>query len=213
MRGIRTARGGDWHHSTVRNLLVREGCSGGTHKRNTNDDIFVRTQYHFASDIGKMELRLEMSLSSANRSRTIKNRGGAEAARQRLGSLAQISLIGLMIVSISACTQYWAKPGGTSAEFDATKTACNGRSYAQFPPAFRQVMIMGAYTTPMQTTCTGFGYTTNCYTTGGQYVPATYMTVDDNESARSSSAVSCLYSAGWRPAKDKEDAQRITNGL
>jgi hypothetical protein len=24
-RGIRTARGGEWHHSTVRNLLVREG--------------------------------------------------------------------------------------------------------------------------------------------------------------------------------------------
>jgi hypothetical protein len=24
-RGIRTARGGDWHHSTVRNLLAREG--------------------------------------------------------------------------------------------------------------------------------------------------------------------------------------------
>jgi hypothetical protein len=28
-RGIRTARGGAWHDSTVRNLLARVGCSVG----------------------------------------------------------------------------------------------------------------------------------------------------------------------------------------
>src|SRR5271166_3314283 len=32
-RGIRTARGGDWHNSTVRNLLAREGSRSAARPR------------------------------------------------------------------------------------------------------------------------------------------------------------------------------------
>ena len=118
------------------------------------------------------------------------------------------------VVLIGGCTQYWAKPGGTAAEFDATKAACNSRSYSQFPPAITQVMLTAGYTTPMQTICNPSGYgSVSCYTTGGNYMPPVYMPVDQNQGARNDAARSCLYSAGWVPVKDKAEAEAVTNSL
>lgn len=114
------------------------------------------------------------------------------------------------VMAMTSCTQYWAKPGGTAAEFEATKAACQAQSYVEFPPMPDQVMLLGGYTTPLQTTCTGSGYAVNCFTTGGQYIPPTYITVDRNEAARVSGFKSCLYAAGWQQVKNKEEAAEVT---
>jgi hypothetical protein len=120
-------------------------------------------------------------------------------------------IVVILSLVLAGCTQYWAKPGGTPAEFDATKAACEGRAYSQFPPVLQQVMLTQGYTTPMQTNCTPIGYTVSCYTTGGQYIPPAYMTIDQNLTGRNSAFRSCLYSAGWQPVKNKEEADAVTN--
>jgi hypothetical protein len=116
----------------------------------------------------------------------------------------------LALVMLSGCAQRWAKLNGTEAEFNATNAGCSSKAYSQFPPAPRQVMLLAGYTTPIQTNCYTVGYSVQCTTTGGQYIPPTYINVDDNETPRGNAVTSCLYTAGWRPAKDKEEAARIT---
>nr|WP_294510637.1 hypothetical protein [uncultured Rhodopila sp.] len=113
-------------------------------------------------------------------------------------------------VAVAACTEYWAKPGGTPAEFEAAKAACQSQAYAQFRPVMQQVMVSPGYVTPLQTICNGGQYGTNCYTTGGQYLPPSFMMVDQNEAGRNSAARSCLFAAGWQPARNKADAEAIS---
>ena len=129
------------------------------------------------------------------------------ASRQRL--FRGIALAATL--ASASCTQYWAKPGGTKAEFEATESGCESQSYMQFPPMMQQMMISAGYTTPIQTSCSGTGYVVNCFTTGGQYIPPAYMPVDQNRSARDSAVRSCLFSAGWQPVKDKAEAEAVNN--
>ena len=119
--------------------------------------------------------------------------------------------IPLFALCVTACTQYWAKPGGTEAEFEVTKGSCGAQSFQQFPPMPQLVAVGGGYITPLQTQCVQRGNRQDCYTVGGQYVPPMYGTVDMNESARVAAFRSCLLAAGWVPAKDKAEAQAITN--
>jgi hypothetical protein len=75
----------------------------------------------------------------------------------------------------------------------------------------QQVQLTSGYTTPVQTNCSSFGYTVNCFTTGGQYVPPASIPIDMNQSARNSAVRSCLFSAGWQPVKDHAEAAAVTN--
>jgi hypothetical protein len=115
-----------------------------------------------------------------------------------------------LTIGTTGCTQYWAKPGGTQLEFEATKSACQTQAFAQFPAMPQQVMLTTGYITPVQTSCAGSGYAVNCFSTGGQYVPPAYVTVDQNQGARNSAVRSCLFEAGWRPVKDREEAIAVT---
>ncbi len=115
------------------------------------------------------------------------------------------------VMALAACTEYWGKPGGTSAEFEATKAACTSQAYEQFAPNMRQVEISRGYTTPMQTNCTGFGNSVNCSTTGGQYMPSVYVPIDMNEGQRNGASRSCLIIAGWQPVKDRDEARALNN--
>jgi hypothetical protein len=105
------------------------------------------------------------------------------------------------VLLTASCVTKWSKPGATEAEFEGTKSACDGRSYSQFPPAPQQIMIMAGYVTPMQTQCYGSGYYVNCNTTGGQYIPPSYMTVDNNQRPRDAAVRSCFFEQGWTPDK------------
>lgn len=128
-----------------------------------------------------------------------------------MGSLHRLGFL-LVAVALSGCApQIWAKPGGTSVEFEATKAACISQSYSQFPPMPEQIMIMAGYVTPVQTTCSGGGYTVNCFSTGGNYIPPAYVTVDQNQNARNSGFRSCLMTAGWQPVKNQDEAAAVTN--
>jgi hypothetical protein len=115
---------------------------------------------------------------------------------------------------VSACApQIWAKPGGTPAEFEYVKAGCSAQSYNMFPPVYQEVRVQPGYYTPMQTSCYGSGVANNCFTSGGYYVPPTFVPVDQNQGARSSAARSCLMMAGWQPVKDEAEAALVTNSV
>lgn len=108
-------------------------------------------------------------------------------------------IVGMML--IGGCATKWVKPGGTEREFEATKAHCQSKSLSQYPPRLREVTIGTGYTTPVTTNCYSIGYSVNCYTTGGDYVPPIKMTVDDNDSSRKEATKGCLYQHGWTPEK------------
>ena len=49
--------------------------------------------------------------------------------------------ISALVFVLSGCTEKWAKPGGTDAEFQAMKGACSARSYARFPPMMETIQL------------------------------------------------------------------------
>ena len=120
-----------------------------------------------------------------------------------------VMVLAIIAFLLGACAEYWAKPGGTEAELDATKSICRTQSYLLFPPVLQQVMVDGGYVTPLITTCSGWGPNRSCVTSGGMFLPPTYAAVDDNAEPREAAFRSCLYTAGWRQVKDKAEAQAL----
>ena len=49
----------------------------------------------------------------------------------------------------------------------------------------------------MVTSCSGFGYSASCVTTGGQYTPPVSVPYDANGGARQQVYQGCMYSEGW----------------
>src|SRR3954453_1345173 len=101
-----------------------------------------------------------------------------------------------LALSLTGCNQYWAKPGATPAEFDATMTACEAWAYRLFPLMMEQVQLSPGYTTPLSTVCEPQGHRVSCYPTGGTYVPPDYGSVDRNGRAREYAVSACLNDAG-----------------
>lgn len=112
----------------------------------------------------------------------------------------RMTLFALLCLVNSGCTQLYEKPGGTQAEFEADKAACNYKAATMYPPSPQPVVIAPAHYTPIQTYCTGSGYFVTCNTTGGDYVPAVTVLVDANGGNRNEAAESCLVSEGWTKA-------------
>jgi hypothetical protein len=110
----------------------------------------------------------------------------------------------LVATLLAGCVERWQKPGGTAAEFDATRTACSVRAQTMFPPLIRTTLVQPGYYAPSQTNCTGSGPQRRCTTTGGHWVPPSYASVDDNQNARRQQVRSCLFTAGWRPVEDDD---------
>jgi len=104
--------------------------------------------------------------------------------------------------ALSGCIERWEKPGATPQEFDAMKASCISRAYARFPPRVREIALTGAYTAPIQTSCSEYGYNVACSQTGGQYIAPITTTVDDNQYARNQDTRACFYESGWQPAEN-----------
>jgi hypothetical protein len=125
------------------------------------------------------------------------------------------SLLFVLMLSslmLCGCTEYWAKPGGTEAEFEATESACVARSYQQFPPMPQMVMVSsGNAASITNTKCSSTGSSTNCTSIGGHFSMPSVTVVDINEDARYSAVRACLFAAGWVPAKNEAEAKAIFN--
>lgn len=103
---------------------------------------------------------------------------------------------------LSACAERWEKPGATERDFDAMQSACFSYASARFPPLIRPLQIDEGHMTPIVTKCDRSDHSVSCSQRGGDYVPPTFIGIDDNGEAREADMRSCLYRNGWHPAKD-----------
>ena len=119
---------------------------------------------------------------------------------------------GAALIALAGCT-YWAKPGGTRAEFEWTDSRCEADAFARFPTVLQTVLLSPGYVAPVRTDCQPTPNGPRCVTVGGEFVPPSYSTVDINSQPRSASARSCLIAAGWQPAGSREEADAITRSV
>ncbi|MCQ4158458.1 hypothetical protein NON00_00765 [Roseomonas sp. GC11] len=99
---------------------------------------------------------------------------------------------------LAGCEERWAKPGASPAEYEATRARCEQRLHAQFPPILERVQSSGGYVSPVQTRCSGDANNRRCTTTGGNWVPPSFTTIDHNEDVRERGIAGCLIEQGWR---------------
>lgn len=124
-------------------------------------------------------------------------------------TMKRIVMLTCFSTLLAGCAQRWAKPGGTPEEFRATEAQCQARAFSQFPPVMDRVQTSPGYTTPLQTSCYPSGYAVQCLTTGGQYMPPTFMSIDRNDSVRARGVQGCLLEQGWRPVDREGRPQQI----
>jgi len=112
---------------------------------------------------------------------------------------------------LAGCAQYWAKPGGTTADLSAARTRCEDKANAAFPPLMQPVQVAGGTPSPMVTTCAPAGGSVACSTAGtGFWAPVT-TTLDQNIGPRRQAVDACLADAGWTAARSRGEATSITN--
>jgi hypothetical protein len=109
----------------------------------------------------------------------------------------------VLALSVAGCTEYWAKPGAGEREFEVMRGQCNARGYQRFPPLVRTSLSQEGHYAPVTNRCVTKGNSTECTKTGGQWVPPSYTTVDDNERPRDEDIRSCFFENGWAPVEKK----------
>lgn len=73
---------------------------------------------------------------------------------------------------------------------------CQQEAARAYAPAMYNSTVGVGYTTPSYTTCNAYGYSANCVTTGGNYVPPAQVTLDANSSNRNNHFNYCMVSRG-----------------
>ena len=117
--------------------------------------------------------------------------------------------VAVLLLLVSGCTEKWAKPGASDADFAAINAACTARATALFPPAVEQVIVADAKPSA--------GPSSNCSATsssmmgndmmmddcgmGSDVSLPTQAMIDHNAEARAAEARNCLIASGWQPVK------------
>jgi hypothetical protein len=116
-----------------------------------------------------------------------------------IGRSAKLSSVVLLVVFlVTGCArQVWIKPGATQSEFQVAKGRCIAAAYSQVPAAPAVATIGGGYVSPTYTTCSGYGYSATCFTSGGQYTPPARIPYDANAAGRNEVFNGCMYADGW----------------
>ena len=105
--------------------------------------------------------------------------------------------VSLCVVLLTGCAIGWSRPNTTEAEFNQDRYECEQQAAQMYPVVMVQRTIGSGYQTSAQTNCTSYGNTTNCTTTGGNYVPPATVTEDANSTNRGFAFQSCLNSKGY----------------
>lgn len=111
----------------------------------------------------------------------------------------RLSVISLILVALfGGCAQkLWYKQGAGQSALQIEKGDCLASAYSKVPAALATATIGSGYITPSYTTCSGYGFSASCVTTGGQYVPPTTIPYDANAGTRNQVFKGCMYSKGW----------------
>jgi hypothetical protein len=113
-------------------------------------------------------------------------------------------LVILVIFSASlGCARYvWQHPYKDVGTFNQEKGQCNQQSFASHPVQMQQQLIMAGYQTQSTTNCYQIGYSMQCNTIPGRYVPPVYANVDVNQSGRNDAFKMCMEGNGWSYVKE-----------
>ena len=108
-----------------------------------------------------------------------------------------------LVLMLAGCgayyTEYWVRPGGSEAAFEAAASRCESDALARFPPmTFGQ---KGYFATP-NTWCTPTAGGTNCSIINPGYLPQAQSAADTNEGPRENAVHQCLLAGGWQIAVD-----------
>jgi hypothetical protein len=114
-----------------------------------------------------------------------------------------------LLLMVTGCTQYWAKPGGTPDELAAAKDNCEAAALGWFPMAPQPILVSPGYIVPLTANCVPGPDGPHCVAGGGGFNSPMYSTFDLNQPARHNAYQACLMERGWRPAKDKQEADAI----
>lgn len=105
----------------------------------------------------------------------------------------QLAMATFISATLAGCASGWHKPGSTEAEFYQTRSMCDARAAAAYPPA---MVSQGGYTTPSQTNCRRvYPGQLQCSTTPGTTLYQTQT--DQNAFMRQSSFHDCMRGAGY----------------
>lgn len=112
--------------------------------------------------------------------------------------MRRVVFAGFAAVLLCGCThRVWVKDGATQADFLVDKGDCLSDSYSRVPSDQRVASFGGGYSSPIYTTCSGFGTMGSCVTTGGQYTPPVNINYDANAGVRDQVFSGCMYHHGW----------------
>jgi hypothetical protein len=97
---------------------------------------------------------------------------------------------------LTGCATTWTKDGGTQQQFNDDKFECELSASKDFPEQLQSRQYGGGQL-PSETTCQTFGYTTNCTTYPGAYIPPRTKTVDLNDRDRRKAFERCMRYKGY----------------
>lgn len=99
---------------------------------------------------------------------------------------------------------YWVKSGASNSDWSLDSAECRVFAAGAVPQNPQQIQLSGGYRNSALTTCSRFGSSVDCMTTGGDYVPPTYYAYDANDSVRSDAVNVCMHRKGWQRVSEKE---------
>lgn len=117
-----------------------------------------------------------------------------------------IMVVVAAVAFLTACgpNYYWVKPGANKSDLSLDSAECRVFAAGAVPQNPQQIQLSSGYRNSSLTTCSRFGSSVDCTTTGGDYVPPTHYAYDANESVRSDAENVCMYRKGWRRVSEKE---------
>ncbi len=117
-----------------------------------------------------------------------------------------VIVITTAVTLLTGCGQnyYWVKSGASNSDWSLDSTECRVFAAGAVPQNPQQIQLSGGYRNSALTTCSRFGSSVDCMTTGGDYVPPTYYAYDANDSLRSDAVNVCMYRKGWQRVSEKE---------
>jgi hypothetical protein len=113
--------------------------------------------------------------------------------------MRMVLLMASLAVTVGGCAvygEYWYRPGGTEAQYEAAAANCERAAMARFPP-----MTMGTpgYFATQDEWCQPTAGGTNCTIINPGYLPQVRSEADTNDGPRENAFRSCMLAGGWRP--------------
>lgn len=92
----------------------------------------------------------------------------------------------------------WVKPGATSANWNVDWTDCRVYGIQAVPQNQQATKLSNGYQEPAFTSCSKFGASIDCTTTGGGSVAPTYIAYDANSGLRDDAIRLCMLRKNWQ---------------